>query len=127
MSRRRIYAAGTAGAALAAMASPVAFSASAAAASSTLVVNEVYGGGGNSGATLKSDFVELASAASSASSVDGWAGQYEPSSGTSAWQVTPLTGSVDAGGLYLVAEAAGSGGTADLPPAQATGSINMSA
>jgi uncharacterized protein len=127
MSRRRIYAAGTAVAAVAAMASPVAFSASATAASATLVVNEVYGGGGNSGATLKNDFIELANAGGSATSVDGWSVQYEPSSGTSAWQVTPVTGSVDASGLYLIAEAAGSGGTADLPPAQATGSINMSA
>ena len=34
---------------------------------------------------------------------------------TGAWQVTPLTGSIAAGGNYLVAEAAGAGGTQELP------------
>lgn len=91
MPRRRIFAAGTAVAALAAMASPAVFPGRATAASATLVVNEVYGGSGNSGATLKNDFIELANAGASATSVDGWSVQYEPSSGTSAWQVTPLT------------------------------------
>ena len=45
---------------------------------------------------------------------------------TTTWQVTPLTGSLSAGGLYLVGEAAGTGGTTGLPPTQASGSINMS-
>ena len=76
MPRRRILAAGTAIAALAAMASPVVFSGRATAASATLVVNEVYGGGGNSGATLKNDFIELANASGGATSVDGWSVQY---------------------------------------------------
>jgi predicted extracellular nuclease len=98
------------------------------AASSTLVVNEAYGGGGNSGATLKNDFIELANRGSAAGSVDGWSVQYisaAPGASTT-WSVTPLTGSVPAGGLYLIGEAAGAGGTDPLPPTQATGSTNMS-
>src|SRR6185437_7869260 len=41
-------------------------------------------------------------------------------------QVTPLTGSLSGGGLYLIGEAAGTSGTTGLPPTQASGSINMS-
>jgi predicted extracellular nuclease len=114
-------------AALATIGGAAAFTSPAVAASAGVVISEIYGGGGNSGATLKNDFIELANRAGGASSVDGWSVQYQPASGTSAWQVTPLTGSADAGGFYLVGEAAGAGGTADLPPTQAAGSINMSA
>jgi hypothetical protein len=100
----------------------------AAAASPGVVVNEVYGGGGNSGATLTNDFIELANAGSGAAALDGWSVQYISASpgATTTWQVTPLTGALAGGGLYLIGEAAGTGGTAGLPPTQATGSINMS-
>jgi hypothetical protein len=95
--------------------------------SSTLVVNEVYGGGGNSGATYTNDFIEIANRGSAAASVDGWSVQYHSSSASGAWQVTQLSGSIPAGGLYLVGEAQGSGGGQSLPPTQASGSIAMSA
>jgi uncharacterized protein len=100
----------------------------AAAASSGVVVNEVYGGGGNSGATLTNDFIELANAGTGAAGLDGWSVQYISASpgATTTWQVTPLTGSLAGGGMYLIGEAAGTGGTTGLPPTQATGSINMS-
>jgi hypothetical protein len=101
----------------------------AAAASTGALLNEVYGGGGNSGATLTSDFIELANASSAAVALDGWSVQYISASpgATTTWQVTPLTGPLLAGGLYLIGEAAGAGGTTGLPTTQATGSINMSA
>ncbi len=116
-------------AALAAAGGAIAPASPAAAVSAGVVLNEVYGGGGNSGATFKNDFIELANRAGAAQSVDGWSVQYISASPgpTTTWQVTPLTGSADAGGLYLVGEAAGAGGTTDLPGTQATGSINMSA
>jgi predicted extracellular nuclease len=100
----------------------------AAAASSGVVVNEVYGGGGNSGATLTNDFIELANAGSGAAALDGWSVQYISASpgATTTWQVTPLTGSLSGGGLYLIGEAAGTGGTTGLPATQASGSINLS-
>jgi uncharacterized protein len=99
-----------------------------AAPSTALVVNEAYGGGGNSSATLKNDFIELANRAASAQSVDGWSVQYISASpgATTTWSVTPLSGSIAAGALYLIGEAAGAGGTDPLPPTQATGSTNMS-
>jgi predicted extracellular nuclease len=100
----------------------------AAAASAGVVVNEVYGGGGNSGATLTNDFIELANAGSGAAALDGWSVQYISASpgASTTWQVTALTGSLSSGGLYLIGEAAGTGGTTGLPATQASGSINMS-
>lgn len=97
--------------------------------SADALIAEVYGGGGNSGATLTSDYVELANHGTAALAVDGWSVQYLPSAPkpTSTWQVTALAGSIAAGGKYLVSEAKGSGGTAALPTADATGTINMSA
>ena len=55
----------------------------------------------------------------------GWSVQYASSTGTS-WQVTPLTGSVPAGGFYLIAEGAGAGNGAALPTPNATGTIALS-
>jgi predicted extracellular nuclease len=96
--------------------------------SSGPVVNEVYGAGGNSGATLKNDFIELANRSAAALAVDGWSLQYISAApgATTTWSLTSLTGSIPAGSRYLVGEAAGAGGTTDLPPTQATGTTNMS-
>ena len=93
-----------------------------------LVISEAYGGGGNSGATWTNDFVELYNPTSAPISVDGLSIQYRSKDSTSpASGVTPLSGSVPAGGHYLVAQAAGNGGTKPLPSPDATGSIMMSA
>lgn len=100
-----------------------------AAPSSSAVISEVYGGGGNSGATLTRDFIELANASSGQFTLSGFSVQYLPGtpSAGSQWQVTPLSGAVAPGGRYLVAQAAGTGGTVDLPTADATGTTAMSA
>ncbi len=95
--------------------------------SSTVVVNEVYGGGGNSGATYTNDFIELANRGSSAADLSDYSVQYHSSSATGSWQVTQLSGSIPAGGLYLIGESQGTGGTQSLPATQATGTIAMSA
>ncbi|MFC7329911.1 endonuclease/exonuclease/phosphatase family protein [Marinactinospora rubrisoli] len=94
-----------------------------------VVISEVYGGGGNSGATWRNDFVELGNAGAAAVGVDGWSVQYlpaQPGSGTRV-QVTELSGEIAAGGRYLVQEGAGSGGSRDLPVADAEGGIAMAA
>src|SRR5215213_7858279 len=98
---------------------------SAQAVSTSVVVSQVYGGGGNSGATLKNDFIELHNVGNSHVSLSGWSVQYASSTGTS-WAVTNLSGSIAAGGYYLIQEAAGTGGTVNLPTPDATGSIAMS-
>ncbi len=91
-----------------------------------VVISEVYGGGGNSGSTLKNDFVELYNPTSLPVDLSGWSVQYASATGSS-WQVTSLTGLIAAHGYFLVQEAAGSGGTANLPAPDGTGSIAMSA
>jgi hypothetical protein len=95
-------------------------------ASSSIVISQVYGGGGNSGATLRSDFVELFNRSGSAVSIDGWSLQYASSTGSS-WDRTPLSGTIQPGHYYLIALAAGAGGTTNLPTADATGGTNLSA
>ena len=96
------------------------------AASPNVVISQVYGGGGNAGATLRNDFIELFNRGTTTVSLAGWSVQYASSTGTS-WQVTPLTGSIAPGKYYLVQEAAGTGGTANLPTPDASGGIPMSA
>lgn len=96
-----------------------------AAPSTTLVLAEVYGGGGNSGATYTNDFIELRNVGSDAVDVSSYSVQYASATGSS-WQVTPLSGSIPAGGAYLVQEASGGATGAPMPPPDATGSINMS-
>ncbi|HEY3136480.1 MAG TPA: lamin tail domain-containing protein, partial [Blastocatellia bacterium] len=94
--------------------------------SSGIVISQIYGGGGNSGATYKNDFIELFNRGTTTINVTGWSVQYASSTGTT-WQVTNLSGSIGAGKYYLIQEAAGGGGTANLPASDATGSINMAA
>ena len=93
-------------------------------AASPVVINEVYGGGGNSGATLTSDFIELHNTGPTAVDVSGWSVQHGSATG-STWAKTSLTGSIAAGGSYLVQEASGTGGTLDQPTPDATGTLAM--
>jgi uncharacterized protein len=96
------------------------------AAAPSLVVSQVYGGGGNAGAILTNDFIEVFNRGGTTVDVSGWSVQYASAAGTT-WQTTALTGSIPAGGHYLIQEAAGAGGTDPLPTPDATGSIAMSA
>ncbi|MFN4291410.1 MAG: lamin tail domain-containing protein [Permianibacter sp.] len=98
------------------------FSATAAA---DVVISQLYGGGGNSGATLRHDFVELHNTGSAPVTLDGWSLQYASASGSS-WQRTHLSGVIAAGQYLLIQQAAGSGGSVDLPTPDVIGSIAMS-
>jgi uncharacterized protein len=99
---------------------------SASAATANVALSQVYAGGGNSGATFANDYIELVNRGGAPVSVAGWTVQYA-SAASSSWQTVPLTGSIRAGGYYLVK--LGSGGTAGaaLPSADATGTINLAA
>ena len=97
------------------------------AASTGLVISEAYGGGGNAGATFTHDFIEIHNPTSQPISVDGMSIQYRSSGSTAAATgVTELSGTVPAGGRYLVQQARGTGGTEALPTPDATGTIAMS-
>ncbi|CAN7268598.1 ExeM/NucH family extracellular endonuclease [Rhizobacter sp. LjRoot28] len=92
-----------------------------------VVISQVYGGGGNSGATLRSDFIELFNGGAAPVSLAGWSVQYASAAGSS-WQVTPLGEATLAPGQYfLVKQADGAGGSVALPAADASGAIAMSA
>jgi len=93
-------------------------------AASDVVVSQVYGGGGNSGATIKSDFVELFNRGSAPVTMTGWSVQYASAGGTS-WQVTTLPSiTLQPGQYYLIQQATGSGGSVALNP-DLTGTIPM--
>ncbi|MBB5910981.1 hypothetical protein BKA25_005297 [Actinoalloteichus hymeniacidonis] len=101
----------------------------AAAQSSDLVIAEIYGGGGNIGATLTNDFVVLGNRGSAEVPVDDLSVQYLPAEPgpTSKWQSTPLAGTVEPAGRFLVAQGLGDGGSVELPEPDAVGEIAMSA
>jgi predicted extracellular nuclease len=92
-----------------------------------VVISQVYGGGGNSGAPLANDFIELHNQSTAALPLDGWSVQYASATGNS-YQVTRLSGTLPAGGYYLVQEAVGANTSAlPLPTPDASGTIAMSA
>src|SRR5581483_8292158 len=70
-------------------------------ASPDLVVSQVFAGGGNANAPYTNDFVELFNRGGTTVDLTGWSVQYASGAGTT-WQATPLSGSVPAGGRYLV-------------------------
>jgi endonuclease G, mitochondrial len=97
-----------------------------AAVATNVVISEVYGGGGNSGSSYKNDYIELYNPTNSSISLSGWSIQYASSTG-SFTNITNLTGSIGAHQYYLIKQASGGGGTVNLPTANVTGTINLSA
>jgi hypothetical protein len=93
--------------------------------SPNIVISQLYGGGGNAGAPFTSDYVELFNRGASAVTVTGWSVQYASATGSS-WAAANLSGTIPAGGYYLVKLATGGSAGASLPAADATGSMNMS-
>jgi len=98
-----------------------------AAGSSTVVISQIYGAGGNSGATLNADYVELFNRSNNAVDLTGWSLQYASTTGNFG-SPTVLSGSIPAGGYYLVqaSVASASNGVAptlayDLPLASGSG------
>lgn len=96
-----------------------------AAGSPDVVISQIFGGGGNSGGPFTHDFVELFNRSASSVTITGWTVQYASASGNS-WAAATLSGTIPAGGYYLVQLAAGTGTAAALPTPDATGAMNMS-
>ncbi len=97
--------------------------------STTVVIAQVYGGGGNANSQYNYDYVVLRNISSSPVNVSTWSIQYNSTTGVNTWQKTNLTGTIAAGGYYLVQEASNitPAPTSNLPAPDATGSFNMSA
>ena len=93
-------------------------------ASADMVIGQVFAGGGNANAPYTNDFVELFNRGSTTVDLAGWSVQYATGAGTS-WQVTPLSGSVPAGGRYLVQLASAAAIGAPLPTPDASGTSNL--
>lgn len=92
-----------------------------------LVINEVYGGGGNSGATFRSDFIELYNPTNAAISLAGKSIQYRSTSGGAGGAAVALTGTVAAHGYFLIKAADGANtGLPALPTPDATTTFTMS-
>ena len=94
---------------------------------SSVVINEAYLNGGSANAPYTNKFVELYNPTSAAVSLSGWSIQYRSATGTAASNgVVPLTGSIAAGGYYLVAGGSNGANGAALPTPDASGSgLNM--
>ncbi|WP_244887492.1 ExeM/NucH family extracellular endonuclease [Leucobacter chromiiresistens] len=104
-----------AGAAIAALAAVplIATSAHASIDGTGAVINEIYTAGGNSGAALNADYVELANPTDAEISLAGWSLQYRPATASapaSGAGVIPLSGSIPAGGTFLITGSAGANG-----------------
>ena len=85
-----------------------------------VVISEAYGGGGNSGAQYKNDFIELYNPTANDVNLAGWKVQYASAAGTTYASYTIATGTIKAGGYFLIQAAAGTGGTVNLPTPDAT-------
>ncbi|EXG80933.1 lamin tail domain-containing protein [Cryptosporangium arvum] len=89
-----------------------------------LVISQIYGGGGESGSIWTADFIELTNRGDEPVNLRGWSVQYAPPR-ERGWGVTELSGSIPAGGRYLIAQAGGPNGTTHLPKADVTGSLDL--
>ena len=90
----------------------------------SIVVAQVFAAGGNSGAPYTNDYAELFNRGTSAVSLTGWTLQYASAS-SSTWSSTALTGSIPAGGHFLVQLASGGANGSALPAPDATGTSNF--
>ncbi|MBC2934340.1 ExeM/NucH family extracellular endonuclease [Nocardioides sp. zg-1228] len=113
-SPRRI-AVGAGLAVLAAGLTPIA-AATANPAGTDLVISEVYGAGGNTGAVYNADFVELRNPTAAPISLAGKYLHYRAATGNSGGNPVALSGSVPAGGTWLV-QMSGVGAVGDALPA----------
>lgn len=95
---------------------------------SAVVINEAYLSGGSANAPYKNKFVELYNPTSQPISLVGLSLQYRPATGTGAFGgVTALTGTIPAGGHYLVQGGSNGATGADVPaPDQVATGLNPS-
>lgn len=92
-----------------------------------VIISEAYTNGGSANAAFSHKFVELYNPTDADISLDGWSIQYRSATGTAAPSgVINLSGTIKAGGYYLV-QASSNGTTGEaLPAADATGGVSFS-
>ena len=92
---------------------------------SQVVISEAYGGGGNSGAAYTHDFIELYNPTDADIDLTGYTVEYFSGKGGSGGKAT-LTGTIPAGGHFLIQGGQGNGGTTALPTPDADAGLTMS-
>ena len=98
----------------------------------SIVISQVYGGGGNTGAPYQQDYIVLYNPGTAAVDLSTWSVQYASSGGSTWTNKTNLSGTIQPGQYFLVAEAPGTScinGTpcgSPLPTPDVTGTIFMS-
>ena len=95
-----------------------------------LVIAQVYGGGGNAGATYTHDFIEIFNRGTSTVNfaITPYSVQYAAATSNFTSNKTNITsGTIAPGQYFLIRAASGGVNGVALPPADATGSIAMSA
>lgn len=119
---------GTIGASvLAVVAAPLAVLAPAEASPSgdQVVISEVYVNGGSAGAPYTNKFIELFNPTDNAVSLASWSLQYRPATNTAPFgSVTNLTGSIPAGGHYLIGGSSNGATGAALPTPDVVSTLN---
>ncbi|WP_295842348.1 ExeM/NucH family extracellular endonuclease [uncultured Microbacterium sp.] len=103
MSARRFTTALSAALGVALLGSAIVPLPASAAVGSKVVINEAYVKGGSAGAFYNKKFVELYNAGDTAQDLSGWSLQYRATANVSTGNVQKLTGSIAAGGYYLIA------------------------
>jgi 5'-nucleotidase len=91
-----------------------------------VVISEAYLVGGSTGQPYRNKFVELYNPTDEPVSVDGWSVQYKSATGATFSGVTALSGTIAAGGHYLVQGASNAANGEPLPTPDAVGSLNPS-
>lgn len=93
-----------------------------------VVINEAYLSGGSSGAAFKNKFVELHNPTDADIVLDGMSLQYRSATGTgNSSGVVALTGTIPAGGYFLVQGGSNGANGAELPASDASsGNLNFS-
>jgi Lamin Tail Domain len=94
-----------------------------------VIISQVYGGGGNSGAVLKSDFIELFNRGQAAINLGGLSLQYfaAGNAGPGTGATINLSGTIQPGSYFLVKQADGASTTATaLPTPDQIGTIGLS-
>ncbi|MCB7135184.1 ExeM/NucH family extracellular endonuclease [Cellulosimicrobium marinum] len=126
LRRRRVVASGLTLALAVPLSVTAATAASAAPDGSGVVINEAYLSGGSANAPFTNKFVELYNPTSADVALDGWSVQYRSATGSAAFSgVVPLSGSIEAGGYYLVQAASNGSNGAALPTPDASGTVSF--
>jgi hypothetical protein len=90
-----------------------------------IVISAVYGGGGGTGATFRNDYVEIFNRTRTTISLDGTSLQYAPGGSDfgGAGNTHNLSGTIPAGGYFLVALAGNGAEGATLPTPDSIGTV----